>query len=109
VKPILIDELKTSLGLRLIRTLADLIPITPGLLVLMILIFAIGALPLFLAPLLKDYSLTSVMNVLGAAILTYGFVQIFGVIFIFMTGLIYYLIKNLSNPPKRPLPPEIIK
>ncbi len=105
VKPILIDELKTALGLRLIRTSTDLIPITPGLLTLMILIFAIGALPLFLAPSFKDYSLTSVMNVLGAAILTYGFVQIFGVIFIFITGLVYYLIKNLSRPQKRPSRP----
>lgn len=104
IKPILVDELKTALGVRLIQTPANLVPITPSLLGLMLFIFALGALPLFLAPRLRDYSATSVMNILGAAILTYGFIQIFGVIFIFLTGLVYYLIKKIFG---RPQPPTI--
>ena len=97
IKPVLIDELKTALGVRLIYTPANLIPITPSLLGLIIVIFALGALPLALAPHLQDYSVTSVMNILGAAIITYGFIQVFGVIFIFFTGLIYYLLKKKGN------------
>jgi hypothetical protein len=102
IKPVLVDELKTALGVRLIKTPANLIPITPSLLGLMLLIFALGALPLFLAPRLQDYSVTSVMNILGAAIMTYGFVQIFGVFFIFLTGLVYYLAKKIFGRPQPP-------
>jgi hypothetical protein len=102
IKPVLVDELKTALGVRLINAPANLVPITPSLLGLMIFIFAIGALPLFLAPRLHDYSVTSVMNILGAAIMTYGFVQIFGVFFIFLTGLVYYLVKMIFGRPQPP-------
>ncbi len=103
VKPILIDELKNALSLRMIRTAGDLIPITPSLLILMLAIFIVGAFPLFLVQRLSESGLTPVLNVLGAAILTYGFVQIFGVIFIFLTGLVYYLTKKnrLPAPPPR--------
>lgn len=105
IKAVLIDELKTDLGVRLIRTPANLIPISPSLLVLLIFIFGLGALPLLMAPSLQEYSLDYVMNILGAAIMTYGFIQLFGVCFIFLTGLFYYLGKIIFTRPRPPIVP----